>query len=211
VASHDHDIGRFDEWAATYDRHWMQRWLLEPVQRMVLDVAATHVPKPRAVLDVGCGTGRLLRAARERFPSARLEGVDAAPEMVKQARLAAGEGLPINFQEATAEELPFADATFDVVTSTLTFHHWADQSKGISEIGRVLTPVGVWVLADFIPSGLAALITRGIGAHRMPERGRLDAMLAKSALSVNARRAVWRTMGNVSVLAITRAPEHHLS
>lgn len=209
MASHDHDVGRFDEWAATYDRHWMQRWLFEPVQRMVLDVAAARVPQPRAILDVGCGTGRLLRAARERFPSARLEGVDAAPEMVRQARLATGDGSPINVQEATAEALPFPDATFDVVTSTLTFHHWADQAKGIAEISRLLAPGGAWVLSDFIPSGLAAIVTRSIGAHRMPERGRFDGMLAKSGLRVATRRALWRTMGNVSVLAITRAPEHH--
>jgi ubiquinone/menaquinone biosynthesis C-methylase UbiE len=200
--SHQHDVERFDQWASTYDRHWMQRWLFTPVQRVVLDLAAAQVQEPKAILDVGCGTGRLLRAAHERFPAARLEGVDAAPRMIEQARVAAGPDAPIHFEVATAEALPFADATFDVVLSTLTFHHWADQAKGAAEVRRVLGPHGCWVMADFIPGGPAALVTRMLRAAHMPERGRLDAILAAAGLAVAARRSVWRTMGNISVLAI---------
>ncbi len=199
---HHHDVGRFDEWAATYDRHWMQRYLFTPVQRTVLETAATQVPDPRAILDVGCGTGRLLRAAQSRFPRARLEGVDAAPSMVKQAQLAAGAGSSIHFQEAAAEAIPFPDATFDVVMSTLTFHHWSDQQMGIAEVRRVLTPRGRWILADFVANKLTAVITRVLRAHGMPERGRLDAQLASAGMAVVSRQPVWRTMGNVSVLAI---------
>ncbi len=199
---HHHDVGRFDEWAATYDRHWMQRYLFTPIQRSVLDTAAAQAPDARAILDVGCGTGRLLRAARLRFPSARLEGVDAAPSMVKQAQLAAGAGSSIHFQEAVAEALPFADSTFDVVMSTLTFHHWSDQQMGIAEVRRLLAPGGRWILADFVGNGLTAVITRVLGAHGMPERGRLDTQLDSAGMVVVSRRPVWRTMGNVSVLAI---------
>jgi len=43
---HAHDVGRFDEWASTYDRHWMQRWLFAPVQQVVLDLASAEVPAP---------------------------------------------------------------------------------------------------------------------------------------------------------------------
>ena len=196
-SSHD-DVERFGEWAPTYERHWMQRFLFDPVQRTVLDLAASQVSDPKAILDVGCGTGRLLRAAHARFPGAQLDGVDAAPGMVEQAIVASGDRSPIKFQQATAEALPFGDASFNVVLSTLTFHHWADQAKGIAEVRRVLAPGGRWVLADFIAGGLAAIIARG----RMPERARLDAMLGAAGLQVVARRSLWRTLGNISVVAI---------
>ncbi len=172
------------------------------MQRVVLEMAAASVPDPAAILDVGCGTGRLLRKAREGFPAAQLDGVDAAPEMVQQAKLSAGGEARINFQTATAEDLPFPAAKFDLVFSTMTFHHWADQAKGITEVKRVLTARGRWILADFMPSGVPAFLTWSLSAGHMPERGRLNAMLAAHGLRLEARRSVWRTMGNISVVAI---------
>ncbi|MGH7765544.1 MAG: class I SAM-dependent methyltransferase, partial [Candidatus Dormibacteraceae bacterium] len=118
------DVERFSEWAPAYDRHHLQRRVFEPVQRMVLDLAAVEVPQPQAILDIGCGTGRLLRTCEQRFASARLEGVDAAEGMIEQARSSAS-GSSIGFQLGTAEHLPFGDAEFDIVFSTMTFHHWA--------------------------------------------------------------------------------------
>lgn len=199
---HAHDVGRFDEWATTYDRHWMQRWLFTPVQRVVLEMVARQVPSPAAVLDVGCGTGRLLRSLHQRFPAAQLEGVDAADGMVAEARRAAGADTPIHFQVATAESLPFPAESFDIVTSTVTFHHWSDQSKGIAEVRRVLRPGGRWILADFIASGPAALALRMLRADRMPEQRRLEGLLERASLEILARQTVWRTLGQISVVAI---------
>src|SRR5205814_2524445 len=74
--SHSHgDVGRFDAWAASYERHWMQRLVFEPIQTTLLDLASEQVAQPRSILDVGCGTGRLLRTAAKRFPGALLNGV----------------------------------------------------------------------------------------------------------------------------------------
>src|SRR5689334_24983674 len=118
--SHSHgDVGRFDEWASGYERHWMQRVVFEPIQSTLLDLAASQAPEPASILDVGYGTGRLLRTASLRFPTARLEGVDAAPHMVEQAIALLPPGAPIHFQQATAEALPFADGRFDLVFSTM--------------------------------------------------------------------------------------------
>jgi ubiquinone/menaquinone biosynthesis C-methylase UbiE len=202
--SHHGDVERFSEWAPTYDRHWMQRWLFTPVQRVVMDLAAAEVPSPKAVLDVGCGTGRLLRAVHQRFPLARLDGVDAAAGMVEEARRSAG-ASPVHFQQAVAEELPFPDASFDLVTSTLTFHHWSDQATGIAEVKRVLRPHGKWVLADFIATGPASVVLRVLHADRMPELRRLQGMLDTAGLGISSGRSVWRTMGQISVVAIGAA------
>jgi ubiquinone/menaquinone biosynthesis C-methylase UbiE len=195
------DVERFSRWAPSYDRHVLQRLVFEPVQRTVLDLAARQVSSPRAILDVGCGTGRLLRTAEERFAGARLEGVDAAEGMIEQAKEAAGEGSRIRFQLGTAEHLPFPDSEFDLVFSTMTFHHWADQRQSIVEIARVMTPSGRWILADFVATGVLRYIRRLFRLRQFPERKELDAMLAAAGLAVAAEL---RVQQRISVLAIGR-------
>lgn len=192
------DVERFSRWAPTYDRHLLQRLIFEPVQKTVLDLSAAEVPSPTAILDVGCGTGRLLRAADERFPGTRLEGIDAAEGMIEQARASGGRA---NFHLATAESIPFPDAEFDLVFSTMTFHHWADQQKGIAEIARVLKPGGRWVFADFVPTGALRYIWRLFRWRQFPERQQLDGRLASAGLHVVSQR---RVPGRISVLAIGR-------
>jgi len=198
------DVQRFDRWADSYDRHWMQRRIFEPVQRAVLDLAEDEIPRPRAILDVGCGTGRLLQSASARFPGAELVGVDPAPEMVRQAKLRAGDISAMGFQLASAEELPFPDQHFDLVFSTLTFHHWADQRKAVAEVGRVLAPSGRWLLADFLATGLMRYVRRLLRMRRFPERESLKAMLAPAGLAVVTERKVPGLHGQVAVLAIGR-------
>src|SRR5712692_2210137 len=123
--AHRHDVDRFNRWASSYDRHWMQRIIFNPIQRAVLQLAADQIG-PAAILDVGCGTGRLLKSAATRFPGATLVGVDAAIEMVRYAQ-SSPPICTIQFQQATPEELPFPNASFDLVFSTMTFHHWQNQ------------------------------------------------------------------------------------
>jgi ubiquinone/menaquinone biosynthesis C-methylase UbiE len=200
--SRNRDVERFDRWAESYDRHWMQRLIFEPVQRTVLDMAEQEVPRPGAILDVGCGTGRLLRSASARFPGAELSGVDPAPEMVRQAQLRAGAGSAIGFHLAGGEELPFSDHRFDLVFSTLTFHHWADQRKAVAEIARVLAPGGRWLLADFLATGLMRYVRWFFRMRRFPQRDSLNAMLAPAGLHVLMERKVFGLHGQVAVLAI---------
>lgn len=146
------DGTRFDRWAATYEQSFLQRWYFDPVHSKMLDLLARAGPKnpPSCILDVGCGTGRLLRAASVSWPAARLMGVDPAPRMVAEAQRLAPNAI---FEIATAEALPFPDQSADLVLSSLSFHHWADQNKGLQEIARVLRPGGsiVQILAPAAP------------------------------------------------------------
>ena len=199
---HHRDVGRFDEWAPTYEQHWMQRRIIGPVHDAVLELAVAQMPRPITGLDIGCGTGRLLRSAAQRFPKADLVGVDAAPEMIKQARSMRPPGASIHFQQASAEALPFPDDEFDLIFSTLTFHHWGEQERAVGEVSRVLAPGGRWLLADFMPAGLMVLVARLMPIGRGVRRKRVEAMLASSNLAVVAERRVPGTAGSIPVLAI---------
>jgi len=198
---HGHDVDRFNRWAGTYDRHWTQRIIFGPIQRTLLQLAAEQVNRPGAILDVGCGTGKLLKSAEARFPGAKLVGVDAAIEMVKYAQASNPTGT-IHFQQAMAEELPFPDASFDLVFSTMTFHHWSNQTKGMAEVARVLTPGGRWLLADFVASGFMRPVRRLLTLHQFPERAALESMLSGVGLKVVAERRIRRLAGLIAVMAI---------
>ena len=202
-----HDVDRFDRWSGTYERHYLQRLVFEPVQRAVLDLAAAEVPNPVAILDVGCGTGRLLRAAEQRFPTAALEGVDAAAGMIRHAQAVLPARSRIRFQVATAEKLPFVSGQFDLVFSTMTFHHWDDQRGAIAEVARVLKPSGRWLLADFVVDGWMRYVRLAFRLTQFPERRQLDSMLRPGGLRVMGERKVRGLRGQVPVLAIGRSAQ----
>lgn len=193
-------MDRFNRWAGTYDRHWLQRIVFDPVQRTVLQLAEEEIAQPRMILDVGCGTGKLLRSASLRFPGAKLVGVDAAIEMVKQAQSSTPNGK-IQFQQATAEALPFTDGSFDLVFSTMTFHHWHRQERGAAEVARVLTLEGRWLLAEFVPSGFMKSVRRLLRLHQFPDRSRLQKVAEGVGLKIVRDQLVSGLRGQVAVVA----------
>jgi len=147
-ANHRRDVGHFDRWAPSYDRSWTQWIFFRPVHQGVVGAAATVAAAPTRILDVGCGTGALLRLLCERLPQADLTGVDASPEMIRMAAASNPAPERLRFVQGTAEELPFPDSQFDLVLSTISFHHWADQQRGLREVARALAPGAPFVLAD---------------------------------------------------------------
>ena len=106
-----------------------------------------------SVLDIGCGTGTLALAAKRAVgPTGTVAGVDASPEMIALAtRKAAHAGAEVAFRIAAAERLPFADATFDAVLSTLMLHHLPAPVRrdAMREARRVLRPGGRLLAVDF--------------------------------------------------------------
>ncbi len=123
------------------------------------------VNKGEAVLDIGCGAGvDTLVAAMMVGPEGKAVGIDLTPEMLERAR-ANLEKTPlgnVNFQEGSAEELPFAAGTFDVVISNGVFNLVPDKPKALSEIFRVLKPKGRLMMADQILVGEMAEDTRSM-------------------------------------------------
>jgi ubiquinone/menaquinone biosynthesis C-methylase UbiE len=137
-------------------------------------------------MDVGCGTGRLLRKAKQQYPHARLVGVDAAEKMIQQAAMLLPEA---EFHVAMAEALPLPDASVDLAFSTLSFHHWADQAKGISEVARVLRPQGRFLLADIVIPRWLSLFVRHF---RYNNPARIREMFTQARLTVDLLQQPWR-------------------
>ena len=117
------------------------------------DVAAAAPPGAR-VLDVGCGPGHLAnRLARDH--DLDVTGLDLDPAMIERARANAERAVPTErrpaFVVGGVAALPFPDASFDLVVSTLSMHHWADAAAGQAEINRVLRPGGRALVWDIRP------------------------------------------------------------
>lgn len=102
------------------------------------------------VLDVGTGTGHTALAFAPRV--AEVVGVDFTPAMLEQARrLAAERGVAnVRFDEGDAMALPYADASFDLVTCRVCAHHFADPAQAVRETARVLRPGGTFLLVDSV-------------------------------------------------------------
>jgi ubiquinone/menaquinone biosynthesis C-methylase UbiE len=124
---------------------------------------------PRAgerVLDVGSGPGGLAIALKRLYPGADVVGLDPDPRALAIARReAARASLAIRFDEGFADALPYADATFDRVTSSLMFHHLpvAEREGALREARRVLAPGGSLHMLDFagpLPRGAGRLARR---------------------------------------------------
>jgi ubiquinone/menaquinone biosynthesis C-methylase UbiE len=165
AAGHDRDVGSFDRRAQSYERDWRSPFHA-PVVAAVAQVALTALPDPAAVLDVGCGTGALLRILAGRLPAGvELAGVDPAPAMLEVGRAALAGHPRVWLARAVAERLPFRDAAFDLVVATVSFAHWADQPAGLAEIARVLRPGGRLVLADLVATGWLRPVT-ALGRRR---------------------------------------------
>jgi ubiquinone/menaquinone biosynthesis C-methylase UbiE len=175
------DVDRFDRRASTYE-HGRRAEFHARVVTSAAEAALRAVPGPTAVLDVGCGTGALLRALADRLPATvDLAGIDPSPAMIDVARATLGERANVRLEVAFAEELPFADGRFDLVTSTVSFHHWADQAVGLREAGRVLRREGRLLLADNFATGWLRVFN-AIARRRMRTRADVERLLAGARL-----------------------------
>jgi len=122
------------------------------------------------VLDVAAGNGNVTLAAARRW--CEVVSTDYVPALLERGReRAAAERLAIEFREADAEALPFADASFDAVVSTFGVMFTADQDKAAAELVRVCKPGGKIGLANWTPDGFIGQLFKAIGKYIPPPAG----------------------------------------
>lgn len=126
-------------------------------------------------LDLGSGTGALAGALADAVgPTGSVLGIDPATEMVTFAAQRAPQHC--QFRVMSAEDLDLPDASFDVVASTLAFHHLAQPERALTQAYRVLRPGGRILIADFVPPErpwIRTLVTR-LSRHSMTHDPAVD-------------------------------------
>lgn len=131
---------------------------------------AVDVRPGQQVLDVAAGNGNATMAAARRW--AEVTSTDYVPALLEQGRAkAAAERLPVTFQQADAEDLPFADGSFDVVLSVFGVMFTANQEQAARELVRVCRSGGKIGLANWTPEGFIGHLFRTIGKHVPPPAG----------------------------------------
>ncbi len=142
-------VAEYAKAAGHYDEKWafyVEATTRETLRRLPMTPTAR-------VLDVGCGTGELLRRLRAKYPNAALAGLDPVAEMLAVARdkLNGTEHLQIGY----ANSLPWKAGAFDVVVSCNMFHYITHPVEALREMARVLRPGGSLVLTDWCDDYLA--------------------------------------------------------
>ena len=163
------------------------------------------------VLDVAAGNGNATLAAARRWCD--VTSTDYVRALLNNGRdRAAAERLKVDFREADAENLPFADKSFDVVMLTFGVMFTADQDKAAAEMLRVCRSGGKIGMANWTPEGFIGQLFKTLGKHVTPPAGvkspalwgtraRLDEMFGNAAeIDAQPRMFVFRY----------RSPEHWL-
>jgi ubiquinone/menaquinone biosynthesis C-methylase UbiE len=131
---------------------------------------AVDVHSGQRVLDVATGSGNTAISAARRYCD--VTGIDYVPTLIGQAReRAEAEGMQITFEVGDAEDLPYPDASFDVVLSTVGVMFAPDQEKTAAELLRVSRPGGKIGLVNWTPDGFIGHMFRAVGKHFPPPPG----------------------------------------
>ncbi|MEA2809210.1 MAG: hypothetical protein QOJ17_3351 [Rhodospirillaceae bacterium] len=176
---------------------------------------AVDLRSNQRVLDVAAGNGNATLAAARRF--ADVVSTDYVAALLEGGRRRAeADRLPVTVQEADAEALPFADASFDVVLSTFGVMFTPNQEKAAGELLRVCRPGGKIGLANWTPDSFIGQMFKVLGKYVPPVAGvappslwgtkaRLDTLFgAQAAVAAESRNFVFRYKSPVHWLEIFR-------
>ena len=179
-----------------------KRWLLPLYDPLLWLLGADKAKQPLIeqaelkgrlrVLDIGCGTGSMAVMIKRMHPEAEVVGIDPDPSALSVAeRKAKRAGLSVELDRGFADHMPYANASFDRVFSSLMFHHLAadEKSATLREIRRVLKAGGSLHLLDFVrehgshsgTAGNGQLVHRGATADRI--EGRMTLLMDEAGLA----------------------------
>ncbi len=173
---------------------------LRPIHREMITLAGLR--DGHRVLDVGCCTGNLLRSTGKLHPEVSLVGLDPDHQSLRRAgRKARRAGMTVQWDRGFAQDLPYPDASFDRVFSSLMLHHLDGPSKValLAEVRRVLRPDGMLILAD-------AVVPHDFGSDRMRDNvgGAVSQLIAGAGFAVEPTRTMGLRIGGRVGIEVAR-------
>lgn len=160
----------FSRSAAEYDQHAvMQRDLADDL----LSLLTTYNLELKTILDIGCGTGYLTKKLAERFPAARVEGIDIAPGMIEEARKQKRNNL--FFRVGDGEEVR-GMGEYDLVVANASLQ-WMSLEKTVARVTELLKPGGLFLFTTFGPKTLMELKECGFRVNEFPDTIMIEQLL----------------------------------
>jgi ubiquinone/menaquinone biosynthesis C-methylase UbiE len=131
---------------------FIQKYIVRDVLYKNILIKQADIRASHSVLDLGCGTGTLAIMVKQAYPATDVVGLDADPDMLKVASYKSRQlNAPVKFDMGFTNRLPYPDASFDRVLSSIMIHHLKtpDKKETAREVFRVLKPGGQLHILDF--------------------------------------------------------------
>lgn len=187
----------FNQQAATYDNDIKGQHArsLYPVILKKLSEIPYHT-----ALDLGCGTGEMMRLILQQNKDKSLYGIDLSEKMLEVAKEKLGNH--VNLILSDSEQLPFSDSFFDVVYCNDPFHHYPAPDKVLSEVYRVLKPNGIFVMCDCWQPTIGRAIMNFYMKHSKEGDVKIySENEIRKLFSVHFSKVLWKRIGNTACMA----------
>lgn len=190
----------FDRQAADYDTG-MQGQHARALYPVLLEELG-RIPF-RTALDLGCGTGEMIRLLLQADPAREVCGIDLSEKMLAAARAKLPEKVPL--LQADSEAIPFPDGAFDVVYCNDSFHHYPAPQRVLREVRRVLKPGGRFLLGDCWQPWPGRVIMNLYMRHSREGDVKIYSQAELCALlAAQFREVAWRRVGMTACVASAR-------
>lgn len=188
----------FNQQAATYDKDIKGQHARSLYPALLEKLS--HIPFQSA-LDLGCGTGEMLKLILQKDPLKELYGIDISEEMLAVAKSKLPEQVQL-FQ-GDSEMLPFSDGSFDVVYCNDSFHHYPPPQNVLREVHRVMKPGGTFLMGDCWQPYVGRVIMNFYMRHSKEGDVKIysEAELV-SMLSTYFHNVSWEQVGNTACIAM---------